>query len=255
MKMFMLLFSKQIIKNKYSNKNPKAFLNHVTTTNYNENSELDLENIKLHEIKNYLKQFLFFSKRREIIESLCILNNENFCEKKVLGLQSSLFGEKFIIEFFTKYIQGFEKYYIEQADLKLFNVPFSLKIINGINDIALNWNKSSKNKANIFSENILLINKKTCINWKNGPLKANNNYEKKYYTDKIYVGIYFINKYSLNNIKFSKNNKSDSVIKKIHVYEMLKNAKDNGLFIKLPDAIGNFYEVPKILNILKKNKT
>jgi len=36
---------------------------------------------------------------------------------------------------------------------------------------------------------------------------------------------------------------------------MLKNAKDNGLFIKLPDAIGNFYEVPKILNILKKNKT
>ena len=103
MKFFMLLFSKQIIKNKY-NKNPKIFLNHVTTTNYNENSELELENIKLHEIKNYLKQFLSFSKRREIIESLCILNNENFCEKKVLGLQSSLFGEKFIIEFFTKYM-------------------------------------------------------------------------------------------------------------------------------------------------------
>lgn len=236
------IFSKLIIKNKY-NKNTK-----LLSTNYINNNEL--ENIKLHKIKNYLNKFLSNYKKREIIESLSILNNENLCEKKVLGLQSSLFGEKFIIEYFEKYIPQFEKYYINQADLKIFDEPFSLKIINGLNDIALSWSKNSVNK-NIINENILLINKKTFQNWRYGPIK-DNIYNKEYYTNKINAGIYFINKNSLNNIKFSKNNKSDFVINKINVYEMLKNAKDSELYIKLPDVIGDFYEDPKILNILKK---
>ena len=72
--------------------------------------------------------------------------------------------------------------------------------------------------------------------WVKGPNDLMNR-SNDYWTKEVKKGLYLItNNWCKQNIKLSKNNKSDSVIKRQDVYRMIQESIINKTFIQLPDV-------------------
>lgn len=146
------------------------------------------------------------------------------------GLSSGLFIDMLLCEFLSNKLDKCEEYHNGEYDIKINDINFSLKKINGKSLLALDWSKNNNENTtkDIFTHNIILINTKTCQWW-----KKNSNID---YTKTIKSGIYIINKdYCKENIKLSSNNKSNSIITHQNVYKMINNSIENSTYIEIPE--------------------
>lgn len=183
-------------------------------------------------IKEYLEKILNL---QEFSNQLHTLNN--VYKGDGAGLSSGTLIDKFSCEYYKNNLDCFTEYHKGESDLKLFNIPLSLKKITGCSEIALNWSKNAtQNKKPHFTSDFMIINLQTEQWWKSGPRK--NKDKKIIYNKTIPSGIYLIDKdFCKNNINLSKtyHNKSNSTINKPNLYKMLYYSIENNLFIKLPD--------------------
>jgi hypothetical protein len=146
------------------------------------------------------------------------------------GLSSGLFIDMLLCEFLSNKLDKCEEYHNGECDIKINDINFSLKKINGKSLLALDWSKNNNENTtkDIFTHNIILINTKTCQWW-----KKNSNID---YTKTIKSGIYIINKdYCKENIKLSSNNKSNSIIIHQNVYKMIINSIESSTYIEIPE--------------------
>jgi hypothetical protein len=146
------------------------------------------------------------------------------------GLSSGLFIDMLLCEFLSNKLDKCEEYHNGECDIKINDINFSLKKINGKSLLALDWSKNNNENTtkDIFTHNIILINTKTCQWW-----KKNSNID---YTKTIKSGIYIINKdYCKENIKLSSNNKSNSIITHQNVYKMIINSIESSTYIEIPE--------------------
>jgi hypothetical protein len=135
-----------------------------------------------------------------------------------------------------------EDCYKGESDTKLCNVPTSIKKINGMSTLALDWSKNEDvSTRENFSCHIMIINLKTEKWWINNPknkidqLTSINKGCKITYNDTIPAGIYFVDKkFCKTYIRLSKNNKTNKLITTIFVYLMLKRSISLKMFITLP---------------------
>lgn len=125
---------------------------------------------------------------------------------------------------FKQKILSYEKYHINENDCKIFGNNFSIKKISGKSIIALDWSKNKNNfQKEYFTSNIILFNIKT----------------QSWYANKQIIpsGIYFIDKYYCKeNVKLTKNNKTNSLIKSDHLYLMLIDCILKNNFITFPEV-------------------
>lgn len=145
------------------------------------------------------------------------------------GLSSGLFIDMLLCEFLSNKLDKCEEYHNGECDIKINDINFSLKKINGKSLLALDWSKNNNENTtkDIFTHNIILINTKTCQWW-----KKNSNID---YTKTIKSGIYIISKdYCKENIKLSSNNKSNSIITHQNVYKMINNSIESSTYIEIP---------------------
>ena len=169
------------------------------------------------------------------------LSNYMYCITKKLkgdgaGLSSGIFIDMLLCEFFTKKMDKCEEYHNGECDIKINDINYSLKKINGKSSLALDWSKNPETsiKRETFTHNIILINTKTIQWWKNNPKNKDTN-DKTDYTTEIKSGIYIINKdYCKKNIKLSSNNKSNSIIIDTQVYKMIIDSIEKKSFIIIP---------------------
>ena len=153
------------------------------------------------------------------------------------GLSSGLFIDMLLCEFLSNKLNKCEEYHNGECDIKINDIDFSLKKINGKSLLALDWSKNNNENTtkDIFTHNIILINTKTCQWWKKNPNNINIKDDIKY-TKTIKSALYIINKdYCKENIKLSSNNKSNSIITPQNVYKMINNSIISGSYIEIPE--------------------
>lgn len=153
------------------------------------------------------------------------------------GLTSGVIIDKYICEYFSEALECFEEYHKGECDLKIGNIPLSLKKIKGKkSSIALNWSRNEnegRTSQDFFNAHIILIVLNSDQWWKTKPKKADNEIV---YNNIVNSGIYLIDKdYCKSNIKLKKNNKSNSVIDSTNLYKMIDNCVKNDLYIRLPE--------------------
>jgi hypothetical protein len=154
------------------------------------------------------------------------------------GLSSGIFIDMLLCEFLSNKLEKCEEYHNGECDIKINDINFSLKKINGKSLLALDWSKNKNDSINkdIFTHNIILINTKTCQWWKKNPNNINIDDDIDY-TKIIKSAFYIIDKdYCKENIKLSSNNKSNSIITHQNVYKMIDNSIKNGSYIEIPES-------------------
>ena len=181
--------------------------------------------------KQFKKAFKYIKKQlnNEFLQELsdkCISIN-TYCKGEGCGLLSGCLIDMYITNFFKKILNPkyYKIFHKGECDMKIYEVPFSFKKITGKTCIALDWSKNNENfQKDYFTNDIIIINLKSGMWWK----KNNNKY--------INAGIYFINKeYCLQNIKLSSNNKTNSLISDVFVYNMLLDCIEKNNFILIPE--------------------
>ena len=157
------------------------------------------------------------------------------CKGDGAGLSGGTLIDMLLCKFFQEKLALYSDYHNVESDMKICDMPLSLKKINGKSTIALDWSKNeTKTKREHFSCNIIIINLKTEKWWKNNPTNKISNINIRY-TDIIPAGIYIIDKqFCKYFIKLSSNNKTNTLIESQYLYIMLKHSISQNLFIKLP---------------------
>ena len=148
------------------------------------------------------------------------LNHGNSSEKIMTCFLSCLMPNKF------------QKFNSDESDFKICDIPLSYKHISGRSTIALDWSKNeTQTQRKYFQCHIMIYVEKTSQWWKRGPKKTFNDID---YTQTIETGLYFIDKNDCINIEFVQNNKSNTIISNIHLYNMLITSKNKNNFIEFP---------------------
>jgi hypothetical protein len=131
-----------------------------------------------------------------------------------------------ITECFQDHLDEYVPYHVGESDMKILKTEISLKKISGPSTIALDWSKNNKVcTRNYFTHPIMIINLIQQQWWK----------KKLNYTEIIPSGIYLIDcDYCQNNISLTSNNKTNSLITKEYVYQMLQRGLKQKWFIELP---------------------
>lgn len=168
------------------------------------------------------------------------------CNGDGAGLSSGTLIDMLLCEFLRDKLPAtlFTEYHDGECDLKIGEVPLSMKKINGKSTIALDWSKNkntTKTKIEYFNHDILIINLKTEQWWKNTPRGiggGDSNIKIKIsYNDCIPSGIYLIDKlFCKYYITLSCNNKTNSLIESVCLYKMLKRSILLDLWIALPPS-------------------
>lgn len=178
---------------------------------------------RLKSIKQHIEKCLTSKKKTELM-SYC-LSIQKRLRGDGCGLSGGVLIDMIITEYFKQHITGFEEYHIKDCDFKILDVSFSFKKINGKSSIALNWSKNQKANDKCFESNVCILNLKSGQWWK-----------RKDRIEMIKSGIYFIDMDFCNeNVTFLSNNKTNTLINDVNLYSMLLYAKQNGLFISLPE--------------------
>lgn len=175
-------------------------------------------------LKNELKNGLL-----QDLSNKCYSINSK-CKGDGCGLTSGILIDMLITEYFRHNISQYENEHDGECDMKICNMPLSLKKINGKSSMALDWskNKNTTDKE-YFNCHMIIINLKTEQWWKNK--------SKIQYTDIIPAGIYFVDKkYCKRNVTLGCNNKTNALIDSKQLYMMLKHSMNQKLCIKMPSS-------------------
>lgn len=147
---------------------------------------------------------------------------KNYCIGNGAGLTGGTISDLFLCEFFKNILDEYQEYKKGEADIKICNIPLSVKKINGKSTIALSWSKNKFINDTNFIHHILIINLKTEKWWKNMLI--------------IKSGIYLVDKdFCKANIELYSNNKTDKLINSKNLYKMLEHSIEKKLFIELPE--------------------
>jgi hypothetical protein len=190
--------------------------------------------INLRVVKNYLEAE--FSPQDLQMISDCCKSIAQKCKGDGSGLLTGSLIDMYLSEMMSTKLSSYEEHHEGESDMKICNLPLSLKKITGKSTIALDWSKngeqSSQNKTH-FTSDIILVNLKTEKWWKNGPTGTKN--EKIHYNNEVEAGFYLIDKqYCKKNISLSSNNKTDTLIDSKNLYEMINRSLLQNLFIRIP---------------------
>jgi len=189
--------------------------------------------INLRKIYNIIKNELTEDDLQELINKCNGIINK--CKGDGAGLTSGILIDMLLCDFLKLKISKYNECHIGECDIKIDNIPLSVKKINGKSSIALDWSKNKdKDKKEHFICDILIINLKTEKWWKNNPKIINTNI-KITYNDIIPSGIYIIDKqFCKYYIKLTNNNKTNTIIESQYLYLMLKRSILLNLFIPFP---------------------
>lgn len=199
---------------------------------------------KMQNVIKYIRENLSDENLQDFSNKCYAINKS--CSGDGAGLFGGSMTDMFVNLYFKSKLNDHKIFHIGENDMKICNMPLSLKKINGKSIIALDWSKNkSKNIKSVennnyannnddnkcdkkyFTDNIILINLKSSKWWKN---------EKNGYNNDIPAGIYIIDKYFCRcNVKLECNNKSNSLIKSHYLYQTIKNSISRNLFIKIPE--------------------
>jgi len=211
----------------------------------------------LKNVLNYLQQTLTPYDFQELSNKCNAITKS--CKGDGAGLAGGGLIDMLICNFLKTKLSDYSDCHTGESDMKICDIPLSLKKISGPSDLALDWSKNEKNNKNKnknksssydeetndapitkperehFSSHILILNLKTTQWWKKSPLKPPSSHLEITYNDIMPTGIYIVDKrYCKYYVKLSYNNKTDTLIKKDYVYIMLKRAITLKLFISLP---------------------
>lgn len=193
---------------------------------------LDSNDHILMKIVNYMRTNLNKNLLTEMNDKIRCINN--FCRGDGCGLTSGALIDIFITKFLSKNLLEFKEYHNNESDCTICNERISFKKISGKSNIALNWSKNSSNDVKEkFSNNIMIINLKTCKWWKmKYPIIFG---EQINFGITIPAGIFIIDKnYCRYKVMLSSNNKTNSLIDSKYLYMMLIDSMRRDMFIKLP---------------------
>lgn len=197
----------------------------------NEINNIDNETI----LKNILS-YLRLNLTEEDLYELSIKCNSitTYCKGDGAGLLGGCLIDILVSKFFEIKLSEYTENKQGESDMKICNIPFSFKKINGKSNIALDWSKNKNiGSKEHFKYHILIINLKTSKWWKNGP-KVKDNIT---YNDTIKAGIYIIDKnYCKSNITLLSNNKTNTLIDSISLYKMIKDSISKNLYIEIPKS-------------------
>lgn len=149
-------------------------------------------------------------------------------KKRMKGDGCGMRGGAIRDDFLGEYFEGakeYQEYHVGEADLKLCDVPLSLKssMKDGGTEFALDWSKNETDaQRESFDCDILMLFTKGGTWWKreNKVVKA---------------GFYLVSKeFCRENVSLSSNNKTNRLIAKPEVFKMLTNATH---FVPLPEPV------------------
>jgi len=182
------------------------------------------ERYALQKVVRYLQQNL----DRTILQDLSNKCHaiQNTCKGDGAGLEGGSYIDRIISEFFEDNLKEYKSHHNGESDMKIFQTEISLKKISGPSMIALDWSKNNKPCVRTyFNHPIMIVNLKEQQWWK----------KKEDYTDIVPSGIYLIDReYCQRNITLSSNNKTNTLITKESVYQMLQRSLKQRWFIELP---------------------
>ena len=136
------------------------------------------------------------------------------------GLKSGTYIDDVISEYFSQNLVSYQPFFSKEADMKICNIPLSLKSCTSTKgtQFALNWSKNKEVDTNNFIYHVMILVSCSGNWWKNKPVKA---------------GIYLIDKnWCKANVQLGANKKTDKLISKNEVYKMLENAS---FFTEIPE--------------------
>ena len=141
------------------------------------------------------------------------------------GLNHGNSSEKIMSCFISSIMPDtFEKFNSGESDFMICDTPLSYKHISGRSSIAL--------------VDIIIYVEKTSQWWKRGPKNTLNDID---YTQTIKAGLYLIDKKDCENIIFVTNNKSNTIISNVVLYNLLIISKQN--FIDFPSEDAGFFKM------------
>jgi len=144
---------------------------------------------------------------------------KNHCTGDGCGLKSGIYIDDVISEYFKQNIVSYKPFFSKEADMKICDIPLSLKSCTNPKgtQFALNWSKNKEVNTENFIYHTMILVSCSGLWWKNKSVKA---------------GIYFVDKHwCRKNIKLSSNNKTDKLISKPEVYKMIQNSS---FFVPIP---------------------
>jgi len=146
------------------------------------------------------------------------------------GLTSGTLSDTFITGFLKSILlPGFTTNHKDEADGKCGDILFSIKTICSEkgSDLALDWSKNrTESTRERFTCPICLIVLNTSKWW--NKLAG--------YNDTVRSGFYFVDpSYCKENITLSSNNKTNALISRKQVYQMIQYAKSTDTHIQFPD--------------------
>tara|TARA_Y100000768_G_scaffold335065_1_gene276082 strand:- start:314 stop:979 length:666 start_codon:yes stop_codon:yes gene_type:complete len=138
----------------------------------------------------------------------------------------------------------FQKYHKGEADFKISDNVASFKTLRSKGEIALSWSKNPVTKKDgspsidrKFLDDpipMVLYIRETKRWWEKGPKNPDSDL---IWNKEVEAGFYLVNMHSASKyITLKANNKSDSIIGSKDIYKMLMFAKDEGNFIRIPEA-------------------
>lgn len=199
----------------------------ITNEIHNTNNETMLKNIL-----SYLRLNLTHEDLYELSTKCNAITT--YCKGDGAGLLGGCLIDILVSKFFEIKLSKYTENKQGESDMKICDVPFSFKKINGKSTIALDWSKNKNiGSKEHFKYHILIINLKTSKWWKNGPKEKDNIT----YNDIIKAGIYIIDKnYCKSNITLLSNNKTNTLIDSISLYKMIKDSISKNLYIEIPQS-------------------
>jgi hypothetical protein len=191
----------------------------------------DISNLK--KVVEIFKQELKIEGLQELSNMLAAITKK--CNGDGAGLASGTIVDMLLCDFFKVKLTEFSDCHTGECDMKISNIPLSLKKINGRSEIALDWSKNPTiGGREHFTCGVMIINLKEEQWWKKGP-RSNKSNIKITYIDSIPAGIYLIDKrFCKYYVKISSNNKTNARIDSQYLYIMLNRSISLNLFTPLP---------------------
>lgn len=191
----------------------------------------------LKKIFEYLSDKLTLDDLQELSNKCCAITST--CTGDGAGLTSGSLIDMLLCGFLKTKLPQYTDNHCGECDMKICDIPLSLKKVTGKSTIALNWSKNKivvKPTRTHFSCDLMIINLKSEKWWKNNPTSVKNSKIKITYNDTIQSGIYIIDKqFCKHHIKLASNNKTNTLIESQDLYIMLKRSMALNLFIALPN--------------------
>ncbi len=176
---------------------------------------------ELETVKNVLEKGLDLqdlSNKIDAIKACCVGDG--------CGLKTGTYVDDLITAFFKKNLVSYREYHKGEADLKICDVPLSLKTCTNEKgtQFALNWSKNeTKSDPTLdFDTHIMILVSRGGQWWK----------QKEGFNRYIKSGIYLIDRYYCkDNIDLTANNKTDKLISKKEVYHMIQYSQH---YVEMP---------------------